>query len=133
MEAIRGWIPQSLRRQAWRMAVAQDEFQIQGSRLFIPASARTRSLVLDEYEPAVTACGAPPVLVLPRQDTRNHSRSILVSQLSGVERATEISRVTEFHSPSVGTAEREAGMSAGSPSLPRAGCAGWAGAAAGVG
>lgn len=56
METVKRWIPQPLRRLAWGMAVAQNEFQIQGSRLFIPAHARTRSLLLDEYEPAVTAC-----------------------------------------------------------------------------
>lgn len=65
-----------------------------------------------------TVVGSPPLSFLLRHDTRSHSRTIFVSQPSGVERATVISFVCAAHSSSLGTGDRVAGMSLGRPSLP---------------
>lgn len=65
-----------------------------------------------------TLSGVPPLLFLPRHETRSHSRTILVSHPSGVDRRTEISP-TAFHSATVGGADLAWGISAGSPSGPR--------------
>lgn len=47
------WLPKSLRQAGWRIAIEQEVFTVWGSRLYVPADARNRGIILDEYEPAV--------------------------------------------------------------------------------
>jgi FkbM family methyltransferase len=49
-------VPGFVRRACWNLTARQEEFQVMGSRMFIPPGARTRDLVLDRYEPEVSAC-----------------------------------------------------------------------------
>lgn len=56
VQRIQGIIPRSLRRLAWRTAISSSHYNVLGSRLYIPPEARNRGLLLDEYEPEVTAC-----------------------------------------------------------------------------
>src|SRR4051794_34647350 len=56
----------------------------------------------------VTPLGSPPVSFLPLHETRSHSRTILVSQLSLLEPLTPTS-LAEVHSSIVGTTERPLG------------------------
>ena len=58
-----------------------------------------------------------PLAGLERHDTRSHSRSIFVSQLSAVDPRTVTSRGTAFHSAMLGGDDPGAGISAGSPSF----------------
>ena len=56
MQFMKRFVPLPLRRLAWEKAIAQDQYDVLGSRLFIPPEARNKSLLLDEYEPAVSEC-----------------------------------------------------------------------------
>src|SRR5688572_6181402 len=67
----------------------------------------------------VTFVGSPPVSFLPRHDTRSHSRTIFVSQLSFVDPLT-VTSFAAFHSSVVGTADRPFGPAAAGVGL----CAG---------
>ncbi len=55
MNTLKRFIPQPMRQKAWQLALEQTHHDVLGSRLFIPADARNRSLMLGEYEPAVAA------------------------------------------------------------------------------
>jgi FkbM family methyltransferase len=50
------FVPKRLRQACWNLVLRADEFRVMGSRMFIPAEARQRDLVLDCYEPGVSAC-----------------------------------------------------------------------------
>ena len=54
--AIKSIVPERLRRAAWNVVAKENEFQVLGSRMVIPESCRMPDLILDIYEPQVTAC-----------------------------------------------------------------------------
>jgi FkbM family methyltransferase len=53
---LRLLVPRCFRKVAWDFVLKNDEFEVMGSRMFIPAWARMQDLVLDSYEPKVSAC-----------------------------------------------------------------------------
>ena len=53
MNSLKKFIPQPWRQRAWQIALSQSHHEVLGSRMFIPAEARNRDLLLGEYEPAV--------------------------------------------------------------------------------
>lgn len=53
---VKRLIPRRLRELAWRSVNEADEFEIMGSRMYIPPADRNRDLVIDQYEPGVSQC-----------------------------------------------------------------------------
>ena len=56
LRAVKFLVPTSVRQACWNLVSRQDEFWVMGSRMFIPPEGRQRDLILDCYEPGVSAC-----------------------------------------------------------------------------